>query len=96
MTARVSGRPRSSTGTVPDHWVLHPTPATRPGSIPAPPTARRVPRTTASHQSAGSCSTPPPPSTSSGYGSTAEATHSPRTEKTAAFTPEVPRSRATM
>src|SRR4029453_14758400 len=95
MTARISGRPRSSTGTVPDHWALHPTPVTRPGAIPAPPGAPRGPRTTASHQSAGSCSTPPPPSTCSGYRSTAEATTSPRTEKTAAFTPEVPRSRAT-
>src|SRR4029453_2256115 len=94
MTARMSGRPRSSTGTVPDHWALHPTPATRPGTTPLSPRTRRVPRTTASHQSAGSCSTPPPPTTCSGYRSTADPTSSPRTPVTATLTPDVPRSTA--
>jgi hypothetical protein len=96
MMARMSGRPRSSTGTVPDHCELQATPTTRLGSTPEEPRTRRVPWAIARHQSSGSCSTPPPPRTCSGYRSSAEPTISPRGVVTATFNPDVPRSRATM
>ena len=44
MMARMSGRPRSSTGTVPDHCELQATPTTRAGSTPEEARTRRVPR----------------------------------------------------
>ncbi len=60
ITARINGSPSAPTATVPDHWAVHPTPMMRSTGTPPSANATRVATTMADHQSAGSCSAPPP------------------------------------
>ena len=60
MIARISGAPSGPTATVPDHCDVHPTPMKSAGGTAAPARASWAAEQIADHQSAGSCSAPPP------------------------------------
>src|SRR5580692_3731775 len=94
MMAGPMASPASSTGTVPDHCEVQPTPTTRSGATPLSASAWRAEATTASHHSRGDCSAPPSSVSSRPTDRKACATMRPEPDRTAALGPPVPRSTA--
>lgn len=93
-TARQRGGGVETTGPVPDHWVVQDTAAMSPAEISAASSEERAAKTTALHQSSGSCSAPPPGRRQSPVGSKSWDRIRPCDVATATFAPEVPRSMA--
>ena len=91
---RADGVPPSSTGTVPIHCEVQPTPTTRAGATPLSASARRAEATMASHQAWGDCSAPPSWSRSTPTAWKAWAATRPVADRTATLGPPVPRSTA--
>ena len=85
--------PAPSTGTVPDHCAVHPTPTTRSGATPLSASARRAAATMASHHPPGACSAPPSPVRVIPPAERVGAIR-PVADSTATFGPPVPRSTA--
>ncbi len=94
MMAGPMGSPTSSTGTVPDHCEVQPTPTIRSGATPLSARARRAEATMASHHARGDCSAPPSSVRSTPTASNECAAMRPVAESTAALGPPVPRSTA--
>src|SRR5215471_3563414 len=96
MIASRTGRPPSSTGTVPDHCAVQQTAATAPGGTTPRAMSREDTRVIMAHQPSGSCSAPPPGRSWTWCASSSAATTWPDTETSATFSAEVPRSIARM
>ena len=95
MMAGPMAAPSPSTGTVPDHCDVHPTPTTRSGATPLSASAVRADLTMAAHQSSGDCSAPPSSVRRMPTGSNVWAAMRPVADRTATLGPPVPRSTAT-
>src|SRR6516225_9051694 len=96
MIALRTGRPPSSTGTVPDHCAVQQTAATASGGTTPRAMSREDTWVIMAHQPSGSCSAPPPGRSRTWCASSSAATTSPDTETSATFSAEVPRSIARM
>src|SRR5215470_6460385 len=96
MIASRSGRHRSSTGTVPDHWAVQATATTEPAGMPARAISRDDVAVIRSHHCPGSCSAPPPGSSLTWQVSCSAAATSPAVDTRATLSAEVPRSIARM